>query len=49
MRVSKPTVVIDAGHGGVTAARWGQTGVREDGLIVVAKKLKDLFEKTVRS
>ena len=47
MRVSKPTVVIDAGHGGVDGGAVGRTtGVREDGLNhIVAKKLKDLFEK----
>jgi len=47
MRVSKLTVVIDAGHGGIDGGAVGRkTGVREDGLnLIVAKKLKDLFEK----
>jgi N-acetylmuramoyl-L-alanine amidase len=47
MRIAKPTVVIDAGHGGLDGGAVGrQTGVREDGLnLVVAKKLKALFEK----
>jgi len=47
MRVARPTVVIDAGHGGIDGGAVGRkTGVREDGLnLIVAKKLQALFEK----